>query len=132
MTAKGQKQINPKGWKPGAKGKFKKEYCQKVIDVLKIGRNLKGFCYDIGIGERTVYDWINNIPDFAEAYAIAKAANEDYWVNLAAQRASQGSDALIKFMLSSCHGYREKTDVVSDITATVSSKIELDWVSDKP
>lgn len=121
----------------GRPTKYKKEYCTTIIDVLKTGRNLKGFCADLGISDRCVYGWIDTIPEFAEAYAIAKTANEDYWLRLAISRANgnhQGSDTLIKFILSATHGYRERTDVTADVTADVSmhGKVDISFVDAKP
>lgn len=124
--------------KVGRPSKYKKEYCQQIIECGKRGDTLVHFACDIGVVKDTLNEWASVHPEFSDALKVCKQENEKYWINLAKNRAngqqSRGSDILIKFMLSSSHGYREKTDVVQEVTADVTTKstVDINFVDLKP
>lgn len=114
--------------------KYKKEYCSKVIEWSKAGKNIVWMCTQLEISKKTFYVWVKQYPEFEEAHSIAMTANELFWLNLAEERGSgvgNGSDTIIRYMLSAAHGYREKTDIVQDISASVQTKTVLSWADDE-
>jgi hypothetical protein len=59
--------------------KYKPEYCEALIECLSEGHSIGGFAGKIRVGERTVFDWLDKHPEFAEAYEIAKPASLFAW-----------------------------------------------------
>ncbi len=74
-------------------------------------------CAAVGIARRTWYDWIESDPDFAAAVVSANEAVTDDLEKEAIQRAKDGSDTLIIFLLKArrAEKYREtqRIEVVS-------------------
>lgn len=123
--------------KVGRPSKYKKEYCQKIIESGKRGETLVHFACDIGVSKDTINEWATKHEDFSDALKLCKQHNEKYWLNLAASRAEgkhQGSDTIIRYMLSASHGYRESSDVNQTISADVTThdKVEITFVDLKP
>lgn len=58
---------------------YKPAYCNEIIQYLAEGHTLKAFAGHIGVGLRTVYDWIKRYEDFAEAHEIAEAKSLCFW-----------------------------------------------------
>ena len=121
----------------GRPSKYRKEYCQQIIDSGRRGETLVHFACDIMVTKDTLLEWASKHEDFSVALKIAKQLNEAYWLNLANSRGAglhQGSDTIIKFMLSSAHGYREASDVNQTVTAdvTLNGKVDITFVDINP
>lgn len=133
-----QDAVAPKKKHPGGRpSKYKPKYCQEIIDCGKRGDTLVHFANSILVTKQTLHEWASVHPEFYDALSISKSLNEEYWLNLAKNRGNgitNGSDTIIKYMLSASHGYREKTDVVSNVTADVTSKstVDISFVDLKP
>jgi hypothetical protein len=113
------KTVNP----VGRPSNYKPEYCQQAIELGKIGKTMVHIANAFGKTKSVLHFWMDEHPEFAEAIALSKQLNEAYWLDLADSRANglhQGSDVLIKFMLSAAHGYREKMDVKSESSGSVT------------
>lgn len=59
--------------------KYKKEYCEKVIEFGRNGRSLEAFAADIGIGRSTVYEWKRKHAEFDEACEKAQTHALAFW-----------------------------------------------------
>lgn len=113
----------------GRPTKYRKEYCQRIVELGQNGDNpLVSLACELTVAKSTVQDWFEAFPEFGASYQTAKAACEQFWLNLSKNRASgsqvTGSDTMIKFMLSAAHGYREKTDVTSEINQTTTIVVQ--------
>lgn len=58
---------------------YKPDYCNEVIECLALGHSVKGFAGFIGVGLKTVYDWLKKHEEFAAAYEIAQAKAAYFW-----------------------------------------------------
>jgi hypothetical protein len=95
-----------------------------INKVLKWGR--KGFMPSemaalAGVSTRTWTSWQDKYPAFAMAVQMANNQAESYLMTAARRRVDEGSDTLIKFLLSSKFGYAEKQDVA--VTSETEVKI---------
>lgn len=49
---------------------YKKEYCEMLIKHMSQGYSFGSFGAVVGNGRKTLYDWCNAFPEFAEAKAV--------------------------------------------------------------
>ena len=63
--------------------KFKTEYCTTIIDMFSQGKSLADFCVEVGCGRKTVYEWIDRSPTFADAYSFARECGKSFRDNQA-------------------------------------------------
>lgn len=63
----------------GAPSLYKPAYCQQIIQYLAEGHTIKAFAGHIGVGLRTVYDWIKQHDEFADAHEIGEAKSLGFW-----------------------------------------------------
>lgn len=66
-----------------------------------------------GIGRRTHYDWLDADPEYAERFRAVQEESTDVLEQVAIQRAKDGSDTLLIFLLKGRkpHMYRERYNV---------------------
>lgn len=121
--------------KAGQPTKYKPEYCQKVIDYGLNGDTMVSLASELRVTKSTIYEWASVHKEFSDALHICKLNSEAYWLNLAKTRAkgeSQGSDTIIKYILSAAHGLREGTDNTLVADVNTNSKVEIHFSELKP
>jgi hypothetical protein len=62
---------------------YKREYCQKVVEMMGQGLSIAAFCSEIGVGRDAVYNWQGQYPEFDLACKAAKEASQRWWEKLA-------------------------------------------------
>ena len=86
----GTKDIKNKKIRLGAHPKYKKEYCDKMVDYFIgfVEKNLKGmpqfefFAVNIlGVTPQTLINWRNTYSEFEEAYEVCKGIQKSYVIN---------------------------------------------------
>lgn len=66
-------EVLPKRERGRPPREFKPEYCDKIIEVGRDGGGVAKMCLECNIGSySTFYKWLDEYPEFAEAYAEAK------------------------------------------------------------
>lgn len=114
---------------------YKPEYCERIIAYGKQGVQTAGLAAKLGVAKTTIQEWVSVHPEFSVAFQKSRALCEQYLLDLAVKRSrganKNGSDYMLKFLLSACHGYREKTD--QTVTAEVTNRrvIEVEF-GDRP
>ena len=58
-------------------------YCEKVIELGRLGKSIEQICYDLNTPVRTLYEWRDRHPDFSQALEDAKGFEQAYWEMLA-------------------------------------------------
>ena len=58
-------------------------YCERVIELGKLGKSIEQICYDLNTPVRTLYEWRDRHPDFSQALEDAKGFEQAYWEMLA-------------------------------------------------
>ena len=61
----------------GAPGKKNPEICNAICEGLAQGKSARAMCVEVGIGQRTLWDWLETDTDFAQQYARAKEEGHD-------------------------------------------------------
>lgn len=108
--------------KTGRPPKYKPEYCEQIIKLGREGTQTTGLAVSLGVTKTCLQQWCVDYAEFSVAFQKARAECEQYYLNLAKNRAPV-SDNMLKFLLTACHGYREKTDILQHVTADVNAKV---------
>jgi hypothetical protein len=88
--------------KEGRPSAYKPEYCDLVVEYMARGKSLTAFAGSIRQGKRTVYDWIEQFPEFAEAVERARAARIVPWEDklMSAEKSAEAASSI--FALKNC------------------------------
>jgi hypothetical protein len=87
------------GGRPSA---YKPEYCEQVVEYMAKGKSLTAFAGSIRQGKQTIYDWVGQFPEFAEAVERARAARIVPWEDklMTADKGAQAACTI--FALKNC------------------------------
>jgi transposase-like protein len=58
-------------------------YCEKVIELGKLGKSIEQIASNLGIGTRTLFSWKDAHEEFRHALDEAKEYELDWWENIA-------------------------------------------------
>lgn len=121
----------------GRPTKYRAAMIDTMLSLPPQKQNPANICQALGVIRETLYIWRDRIPEFCEAFKKCKENYEGYWLALAQSRAEghhQGSDILIKFMLSAACGYRDSTDIKQVVDAKIehSGSVDLNFVDITP
>lgn len=72
----------------GRPTKYKKEYCEQVIEYMRKGKSLTSFAAFIGTHRQVVYGWMNRHPAFKDACKVAQELSQEWWEDFAMQAAT--------------------------------------------
>ena len=68
--------------KPGPKTGYRAEYCDLAIEAGKAGKSLVWVAAQIGVTKQTVFNWIEQHPEFAEAMALRTVYSQACWEDI--------------------------------------------------
>jgi hypothetical protein len=71
-----------------------------------------GFSVYLGVNETTVYDWAKKYPSFSQSLGRIKDVQHQKLIDGGVS--GTYNSTIAKLMLSSNHGYKEKSDITSD------------------
>lgn len=149
------KEQKPKKNKGGRPTKYKKEYCEQIVEYFRVppeiieykreyyqNGNLKseypivrgnefptfqGFADKIGVNIDTLNEWCNVHPKFSEAYTHAKSLQEKIWLTNGMTGLYNAQFA--QFFGKNCLGYKDKQEVEQsgglDNTITIKTSEEI-------
>jgi hypothetical protein len=91
----------------GRPSKYKKEYCQKLIDHMAQGLSVEAFAGEIGISKKTVYNWMDVNAEFLHAKKIGDMKSLLWWEKVGRQgMLKQGFNAAVwVFNMKNRHGW---------------------------
>ena len=119
---------------------FKEEYCQKADEYLELNQDedvqvvkqastekgyemydtklkvrlptIEGFALFLGVNKTTLYEWEKRYPNFSNALEKIRTEQHNRLIN--SGLSSEYNSTIAKLILSSNHGYKEKSDITSD------------------
>lgn len=68
-------------YKTGRPTKYKKEFCEDVVEFMSKGKGLIQFAASISVGKDSIYLWDKKHPEFSEALKIGRLKCEAYWAD---------------------------------------------------
>lgn len=54
-------------------------YCDAVVEFGREGESLTGIAVKLGVSKQTVYNWMDEFPDFMDAIEKARACAQGWW-----------------------------------------------------
>ena len=54
-------------------------YCEKVVELGKLGKSIEQICYVLNTPVRTLYEWRDRHEEFSQALDDAKAFEQAWW-----------------------------------------------------
>jgi hypothetical protein len=105
--------------KLGRPTKFKREYCELLIEHCKEGYSFEAFAGRIGVNQDTIHEWAKpdnaeKYPGFSEAKKEAKAHTRYFWeqvyLGATANKASPVNTTLLIFAMKNMCNWTDKTE----------------------
>jgi hypothetical protein len=107
-----------------AKYTFKKEMCDKMIELGKLGASQKMIWSDIGITKDVAAGWRKKHPEFADALDMALVHSQAYWeremLANVGNKAFNSRIAEIALRGQFPTDYRERMDIKQEVKADVT------------
>lgn len=111
--------------------KYDPAYCGEAIEFLADGYSIAAFAGKIGVTRSTVYEWIDQHPEFSDAIKIGQAKAVLWWekVNRSFALTGEGNATAIVFGLKNraADEWRDKVETEHSGSLTVE-KIERSFV----
>lgn len=102
------------GISPGQPTKYKKEYCQLLIDHMARGYSFESFAGELSIAIKTLYNWQMQHPEFLQAKEIGRAKGLNYDEKLltkGAEGAARGYNFNAhKWKMANMYGWKDRTE----------------------
>ena len=67
----------------GQPTKYKKEYCQKLVDFMAQGYSFEAFAGHVSVDRDTIYEWANVHKEFSDAKKEAFSKSREFWEQIA-------------------------------------------------
>ena len=68
-------------------------YCEKVVELGKLGKSIEQICYVLNTPVRTLYEWRDRYEEFSQALEDAKAFEQAWWEEQASLYMLEHKDA---------------------------------------
>lgn len=97
--------------------KYKPEYCQMLIDSADYGTSFQGFAGKIGVERKTLYNWVEQHPEFAEAKKLFEARARFYFDKMAHMAMTgqiKPNPVFWIFSMKNRFGWRDKAEVKNE------------------
>lgn len=75
-------EVAPKKAVMGRPTLYRKEYCQRVMELGAQGKSPAQIAHDLGVLRETMIQWGDTYPGFLTALRMAKQAEQNHWENL--------------------------------------------------
>lgn len=69
----------PEGYIFGAPTKYRKKYCDMLVDHMANGYSFESFAGVIGVTRSTIYEWLKHHPHFSDAKNIGTQKSQLFW-----------------------------------------------------
>jgi transposase len=67
----------------GRPSQYDPAYCERIIELGRLGKSIEQIAAQIGVGTKTMYNWRDEFPEFLRALEMAKELELDWWENIA-------------------------------------------------
>lgn len=108
---------------------YRPAYCNEIINFMAEGFSLTAFAGDIGVSRRTLWNWADTNPEFADAVEKAKAKRVLYWEreHISITRSGEGNITGTIFALKNADPdeWRDRREPVAVILPGSVSDLEV-------
>lgn len=67
----------------GRPSKYKTEYCERTIQLGKLGKSIEQIACELDVSTRTMFEWRDVHPEFSHALEQAKEFEQNWWETIA-------------------------------------------------
>jgi len=76
----------------GRPSQYDPTYCERIIELGRLGKSIEQIASQIGVGTKTMYNWRDEFPEFLRALEMAKELELDWWENIAQNMMVENKD----------------------------------------
>ena len=76
----------------GRPSQYDPAYCERIIELGRLGKSIEQIASQIGVGTKTMYNWRDEFPEFLRALEMAKELELDWWENIAQNMMVENKD----------------------------------------
>jgi transposase-like protein len=76
----------------GRPSQYDPAYCERIIELGRLGKSIEQIAAQIGVGTKTIYNWRDEFPEFLRALEMAKELELDWWENIAQNMMVENKD----------------------------------------
>jgi len=84
------KKEKPEGYVLGRPTKYRKEYCEQLVEWMREGKSFWTFASTIPCSIDTICEWTHQHEEFSEAKKVGKSLEQAWWDNLHRRCAATG------------------------------------------
>lgn len=112
-----------------ARTNYNSMFCHMLIEHMSHGFDFSTFSTKINVSPKTLYNWLRDYPDFANAYEIAKSSQQFFYQKLCIKNARKnvGNSNMCIFLAKNKLGYTDKQEINTtnrDIVITTSIGVD--------
>lgn len=69
----------PPGYVFGRPAVYRAEFCDRIIELGKLGYSQAQMAADLGVSKQTITDWAKSHDDFSDALTLARTYSQSWW-----------------------------------------------------
>ena len=77
----------------GRPSKYDPAFCERVIQLGKLGKSIEQIACELDVGTKTIYNWRDEHPEFLRALDMAKEFEQNWWETIAQTYMIEEKDA---------------------------------------
>ena len=113
----------------GRPTKFKPEYLEVVLDKMgNEGKSITQVARDLGVSRQTIYQWVEDVPEFSDVLETAKDWSEAYWEDqfVGFMTSKEVNAPLVKLYYANRFKWSDKGDKEEDEQSGTSMSISFE------
>ena len=77
----------------GRPSKYDPAFCERVIQLGKLGKSVEQIACELDVGTKTIYNWRDEHPEFLRALDMAREFEQNWWETIAQTYMIEEKDA---------------------------------------
>jgi len=77
----------------GRPSKYDPVFCERVIQLGKLGKSIEQIACELDVGTKTIYNWRDEHPEFLRALDMAREFEQNWWETIAQTHMIEEKDA---------------------------------------
>jgi transposase len=77
----------------GRPSKYDPAFCERVIQLGKLGKSIEQIACELDVGTKTIYNWRDEHPEFLHALDMAREFEQNWWETIAQTHMIEEKDA---------------------------------------
>lgn len=106
--------------------KYKKEYCDKVVKMMRKGMSIEEVCYELEIAKQTFYNWCDTHPEFMDAKKRGVDFSCGWWKKQGRENLKEKEfNATLFYMnMKNRFGWADKQETKQETSSKIEIKVD--------